>query len=249
MSDKKIPVIELFGPVYQGEGPLVGSKTWFLRTGGCDYLCTHCDSLHAVIPERVKENRTMMTQMEVANVLLEGCVLSSCDWVTLSGGNPVMWDLKEMIEFLSANGICIAVETQGSVWRDWIALCDSIVISPKGPGMGYGAKSLEDVENFLEKLAAYDIHKDLIALKVPILSQLDIDFASKVAKKWPHIQLFLSVGNVLAPATHFDIEAHRRSILNWTKEVTDLTLARQELSRARLFPQQHVLVYGDEKEH
>ena len=40
----KIPVIEIFGPTIQGEGMVVGQKTMFVRTAGCDYSCSWCDS-------------------------------------------------------------------------------------------------------------------------------------------------------------------------------------------------------------
>lgn len=246
MSDKKIPVIELFGPVYQGEGPLVGTKTWFLRTGGCDYLCSYCDSLHAVLPERIKAGRVMMTQMEIADIIMEGCTKSATSWLTISGGNPVMWDLKELIEVLQANNIYVAVETQGSVWRSWVAQCDSIVISPKGPGMGYGDKSIEDVEAFLDKLVEYPV-EEVVALKVPILQMQDVDFAVRIAQKWPGIQLYLSIGNQVATGEHFDVEAVRRAVLNWGVHVTAEVVKRPELMYARLFPQQHVLLYGHEK--
>lgn len=41
---KKIPVLEIFGPTIQGEGMVIGQKTMFVRTGGCDYRCSWCDS-------------------------------------------------------------------------------------------------------------------------------------------------------------------------------------------------------------
>ena len=41
-------VVEIFGPTIQGEGALIGEPTVFVRTGGCDYRCSWCDSLHAV---------------------------------------------------------------------------------------------------------------------------------------------------------------------------------------------------------
>ena len=40
----KIPVLEIFGPTIQGEGMVVGQKTMFIRTAGCDYSCAWCDS-------------------------------------------------------------------------------------------------------------------------------------------------------------------------------------------------------------
>ena len=40
----RIPVIEIFGPTIQGEGAVIGLKTMFVRTAGCDYSCSWCDS-------------------------------------------------------------------------------------------------------------------------------------------------------------------------------------------------------------
>ena len=51
MSEKAsgdILIAEIFGPTIQGEGALIGLPTVFVRTGGCDYRCSWCDSLHAV---------------------------------------------------------------------------------------------------------------------------------------------------------------------------------------------------------
>ena len=35
----KVPVMEIFGPTIQGEGMVIGQKTMFVRTAGCDYSC------------------------------------------------------------------------------------------------------------------------------------------------------------------------------------------------------------------
>ena len=34
---EKMPIMEVFGPTIQGEGMVIGQKTIFIRTGGCDY--------------------------------------------------------------------------------------------------------------------------------------------------------------------------------------------------------------------
>ena len=46
-----IRISEIFGPTIQGEGPLIGRPSIFVRTGGCDYRCNWCDTLYAVLPE------------------------------------------------------------------------------------------------------------------------------------------------------------------------------------------------------
>ena len=62
-----IRVSEIFGPTIQGEGALIGLPTVFVRTGGCDYRCSWCDSLHAVDSEFRHDWRPM----SAADVLAE----------------------------------------------------------------------------------------------------------------------------------------------------------------------------------
>jgi 7-carboxy-7-deazaguanine synthase len=53
VKTRTYPVVEVFGPTIQGEGALAGLPTLFVRFGGCDYRCSWCDSLLAVLPEQV----------------------------------------------------------------------------------------------------------------------------------------------------------------------------------------------------
>lgn len=55
----RIRIAEIFGPTIQGEGVLIGEPTVFVRTGGCDYRCAWCDSLHAVESRFRHEWKTM----------------------------------------------------------------------------------------------------------------------------------------------------------------------------------------------
>src|SRR5438105_206992 len=50
------PVIEVFGPTVQGEGPDAGRPAYFVRFGGCDYRCSWCDSMYAVEPADVRSH-------------------------------------------------------------------------------------------------------------------------------------------------------------------------------------------------
>jgi 7-carboxy-7-deazaguanine synthase len=118
---KKIAVVEIFGPTIQGEGPLAGSKTMFIRFGGCDYRCKMCDSLHAVIPSAVKKNARYMTAEEIADEVARLRGISGTNWVTLSGGNPCMWDLTRLVQLLRGAKFAIAVETQGTLSPEWLS--------------------------------------------------------------------------------------------------------------------------------
>jgi 7-carboxy-7-deazaguanine synthase len=35
-AERGLPIIEIFGPVIQGEGAMIGKQTHFVRFGGCE---------------------------------------------------------------------------------------------------------------------------------------------------------------------------------------------------------------------
>src|SRR5262249_17228736 len=86
-----IRISEIFGPTIQGEGPLIGRPTVFVRTGGCDYRCSWCDTLYAVLPE-YRDEWTPMTPRAImarVNELAGGEPVL----ISLSGGNPALQPL------------------------------------------------------------------------------------------------------------------------------------------------------------
>lgn len=128
-----ITVSEIFGPTVQGEGAVIGKPTVFVRTGGCDYRCSWCDSKYAVLPEYWGTWRRMGPEEVFAEVrrLSAKPIL-----VTLSGGNPVLQPLGKLIKLGREEGYTFAVETQGSVTKDWFGDLDYLTISPKPPSSG-----------------------------------------------------------------------------------------------------------------
>lgn len=178
-SDGRVPVIEIFGPTIQGEGGMIGEKTMFVRMGGCDYRCAKCDSLHAVIPQAVKKHAKWMTYEEILIPLYEAKVRTGVEWVTLSGGNPAMWDLFPLVAMLKALGMKVAVETQGTIWRDWLAEVSYLTICPKGPGMGEKfipevfTKFLSHVEESYQRMMG---HLG-VGIKAVVFDQQDLEFA------------------------------------------------------------------------
>ena len=80
----KLPVLEIFGPTFQGEGRAIGQKTMFVRTAGCDYHCDWCDSAFTW------DGSEKPTRMTADEVIAELDKLGSYDYVTLSGGNPAI---------------------------------------------------------------------------------------------------------------------------------------------------------------
>lgn len=79
------PISEIYGPVAQGEGVLMGRPTIFVRFGGCDFRCSWCDSLYAVLPEyaRTWERKTVG---EIVDSILLLIPNGARGHVTYSGG-------------------------------------------------------------------------------------------------------------------------------------------------------------------
>lgn len=266
---KKIPVIEIFGPTIQGEGAMIGIRTTFIRFGLCDYKCTMCDSLHAVLPELVKQNATWMTQENIAEALYNqhggnSPTLHSgnCHWVTFSGGNPCMHDLNELImrirgfDILIGN-VKIAVETQGTLLPSWLHMCDVITVSPKGPGMG---ETFEPTK-FREFVLQFKHHPGF-NVKVVVFSQADIEFAKHINSimidEGLGDKMYMSLGNPFPPGMEFNLEAIRDEmtgkddalkleLMKLYSVLTEDILQEPSLDNVRWLPQLHVLAWANKQ--
>src|SRR5690606_15398261 len=98
------------------------------------YRCNWCDTLYAVSPEYKAEWKPMAPREIVDGVLsLSG---GQPILVTLSGGNPALAPLEELLEIGRARGLTFAMETQGSVAKPWFSQLEYLVLSPKGPSSG-----------------------------------------------------------------------------------------------------------------
>lgn len=152
-----IKVQSIFGPTIQGEGPLAGQLCVFLRVGGCDYRCAWCDTLYAVLPE-FKHQWVSYNEAALAEALIhktdEGMT------VCISGGNPALYDLQELVALLRDYGRSVSVETQGSIFRPWLALVDTLVISPKMPSSKQPEPDLVTLLKF--RVAKPDAHWKIV---------------------------------------------------------------------------------------
>lgn len=193
MGVKTFPVIEVFGPTIQGEGALAGITTHFVRFGGCDYLCEWCDSLYAVLPQQVKANSEKLTGPEIIERLGEHVWGA---WVTLSGGNPALLTLDDLIRDLHTNGWRVAVETQGSRWRDWLGEVDCLTVSPKAPSSNMATPE-HDQETFdfmTRATEATEGKPRARVLKIVAFDDTDYEWAKAFIIAHPDWRPFLSAG-------------------------------------------------------
>ncbi len=255
--EKKVPVVEIFGPTIQGEGAMIGVRTSFIRFGLCDYKCTMCDSMHAVDPLQVKKNATWMTPIEMMNGLYDIHFkddVQTCDWVTFSGGNPCIHDLSQLVLGLTNNQIQIAVETQGTFLPEWLKHCDVITVSPKSPGMG---EQFEE-DKFVKFLEAFYAHPGF-NVKVVVFSMLDIEWARYINRLMIghgcYDKMYLSLGNPFPPGQtkiegedgHISDEDLKIRLLNDYSSLTEDLLQIPDMKNVRFLPQLHVLCWANKQ--
>lgn len=245
MSKDTFPVMEIFGPTIQGEGPLAGQTSHFVRYGGCGYRCSWCDSMHAVDPVLVKANRTYLSGDEIAARL---CHRAAAKWVTFSGGDPCMHDLSSVIASIrELTNLKISVETQGQLFQPWLLGIDQVVVSPKAPSSGMADKIDYDVLGKYFHIANR-IHA---VLKIVCFTEDDLRWAKALWMRYRHIQLYLSVGTKWwrggfdkAEKVAHDNATIIDKALEAYRGLIDSVLADPELHNAIVFPQLHVLVWG-----
>lgn len=255
MTSAILPVVEIFGPTIQGEGPVIGQPTVFVRLGGCDYRCAWCDSLHAVMPQHRNtwKRRTAAEIIEHVRTLSPRPIM-----VTLSGGNPAMHNLAPLIELGHEEGYTFCLETQGSIAKLWFRDVDVVVLSPKPPSSGMTV----DWDRFGACLdaAGAELSARVRAIKVPIFTLEDLDWfedevAARHANRYP---LFVSIGNSHAPpdaAATLPMQPWRTPAPSRERLVTDLLQAYRQVAGeilrrgipATVLPQLHVLTWGNER--
>lgn len=237
-----IPVAEIFGPTIQGEGPHVGMQTLFVRVAGCDFKCAWCDSKFAwKIDGSIKRYGTK----ELADILVQECNNSKCSNVVLTGGNPCLYDFKEVIDILHDNNITVDIETQGSKMPDWLLDVDLLVISPKAPSSKQ-PDVYKTVNEYMKLLLSV---KQKVAIKIPVFNEEDFEFAMKYyalvdyyREKGVDIDLYLSVGNTNTTEAG---DISKRVLSDYEKLIN--MVANSYMKRVFILPQVHTLVWGNKQ--
>jgi 7-carboxy-7-deazaguanine synthase len=255
----KWPVVEIFGPTIQGEGVDQGVVSHFVRFGGCDYRCDWCDTPHAVLPEEVRANAVKMDQWDICHELEQLGGPQQAPWIILTGGNPALHDLRLLVDELHENGYLVAVETQGSRWREWMADLDRVCVSPKGPSSKEPKARENQLGRFLEEgLRARALGEkpyEWLFLKVVIFNDADLDYAESVRSQLSDSLLYLSAGNdagrTVGNPTRKDKRTTagiRRDLLARSKWLVEEVFKRPALCAQDVIVQSqyHVLLWGNE---
>jgi organic radical activating enzyme len=123
-----LKISEIFFSI-QGEGLRQGEPTIFIRLSGCNLRCAFCDTKHAW-----REGRPLSIPhiLEKVDQLRHRYPVY---WACLTGGEPLLQDVKGLVQALKKKRLMIQVETNATLFRpvgaDWYS------ISPKPPEYFY----------------------------------------------------------------------------------------------------------------
>lgn len=220
--------------------------------------------MHAVDPNAVAKHASYVTAGEIFEKLCAARENTGVQWVTFSGGNPAMHKLDELVDSLLDAGFFINVETQGTLWQDWMEKVTVLTISPKTFGMGEKFEEAK-FQRILQKRGDRPI-----CIKVVVGSAIDLEFAMGIEGsindayglldhvQQPWVALYLSLLNPYPPILDEehnlidnDIRWGSEQVLQLLKNYATLSeelLQDPRLKNWRFLPQLHVLVYGNESE-
>ncbi len=233
----KIPVLEIFGPTIQGEGRVIGRKTMFVRTAGCDYRCSWCDSAFTW-DGSAKEDIKLMTAEEIYNQLkkIGG---DRFDHVTISGGNPALIKgIQDLVDSFEEKQIYTALETQGSKFQPWMRQINDLTISPKPPSSNM-KPNIDILDSVIEQCI-----ESTLNLKVVIFDDDDYEFAKMIHHRYPNIPFYLQVGN---PYLDDDVDNHTEKLLSRYEALVDRVMASNDMNQVYVLPQLHTLLWSNKK--
>lgn len=232
----KIPVMEIFGPTIQGEGMVIGQKTMFVRTAGCDYSCSWCDSSFTWDGS----GKSFPRQPGEIIAELKRVGGQSFSHVTISGGNPLLHKgIGEFISLCHQEAWKVAVETQATIWQDWLLQVDDITLSPKPPSSGM-VTDFDKLDGFMERLKNSNA-----SLKIVIFDETDFDYAGQLHLRYPGVPFFLQVGNDDITTTD-DARLVSRLIERYSWLI-DLSMQSSIMNDVKVLPQLHALVWGNKR--
>lgn len=120
-------VNELFS-TFQGEGVHMGRPAFFVRLHGCDQACPWCDAAGTWHP-RFNSKKTRMTIEEIV-----GECPVDFPIVVITGGEPTIQDLTELVRAFHENGQQVHLETAGHHpirgAFDWVTLSPKPLAKP-----------------------------------------------------------------------------------------------------------------------
>lgn len=103
----KYNVVEIFKSI-EGEGKRTGYPAVFVRLAGCNLRCSYCDTPYA---QTASDATECLNERELVDKISE----YNCSRVTITGGEPLLHDLRPLLNLLYAADYEVNIETNGAV--------------------------------------------------------------------------------------------------------------------------------------
>lgn len=163
-----LKIVEIF-PSLQGEGLRQGEPTIFVRFAGCNLKCYFCDTKYAW------QNGRDYSALQVVDKIKKIRGRYPAHWVCLTGGEPLLQDLRQLVRLLKKAKLKIQVETNATCYNplsiDWYT------ISPKPKAYSFAPEYLARAKE-VKLVATKDLRLGIIKKlrqafpeKIPILLQ------------------------------------------------------------------------------
>ena len=130
-------------PILQGELPNAGIPMVMVRLQGCPLKCRYCDTPYALDPKGG-------TEMSIEEIIIEinkYVQLYNCQWVDISGGEPLLQSngLKKFVDSLFQIPLMVEIETSGYFPPpEWWSFVSCWVVDWKCPSSGVESKRIRD---------------------------------------------------------------------------------------------------------
>lgn len=226
---------------YSGISEIVSIETSLGTYVSGGILSRNCDSKFAVLPEYREQWRDMSPEEVFAEV--ERLSGGRPILVTLSGGNPAIQPLGKLIRLGHERGYTFAIETQGTIHKDWFSELDYLTVSPKPPSSGMGT-NWERLSRCLEAAGK----RTETTLKVVVFDDADYAYAHEVGERYPLVPIYLQVGNddPPGPEPKDATEPDHAKLLDRYEWLVGKVLA-DGWNGATVLPQLHVLLWGNKR--
>ncbi len=165
------PVVEKFISI-NGEGPLAGMLSAFIRLKGCNLHCNYCDTSWA------NESDCPALSLSAAE-LLAWLDKNQISRVTLTGGEPLLTaNVDDLIRTLGEHGIAVEIETNGSVD---LTPFSKIKVRPRFT-MDYKCPD-SGMEEFM-KVSNFSVLSAKDSVKFVVSSERDLRCAKEIVEKY-----------------------------------------------------------------
>lgn len=230
---RTVPVSEVFGPVWQGEGPYAGQLCHFLRLGLCNLSCDWCD--------------TPFTWDRTRYDVDAECPPRTADWVAahltaarlivLSGGEPLMHQGNPALQVALGGGlghVPVHVETNGTILPNtWVeGRVAHFTVSPKINHQGDPEKKRIKTKP-LQRFAAL-AHEGRAAFKVVCRNEDEVHAAADTLRD-------LGVPKTASWVMPEGVTPEQ--VMHHARAIADAALDRG----LNLSLRQHTLMYGTER--